>query len=55
MTKDGSMPAYKHGIISHAIENWYDIPVSEREYELLSDEEMDAYFKELEEQSNDET
>lgn len=49
LTKDGSMPAYKHGRIAHMIEDWYDIPLSDNEYELLSDEEMDDYFKKLEE------
>ena len=48
-TKDGGMPPYKHGRIVHTIENWYDIPISDKEYELLSDEEMDDYFKKLEE------
>ena len=49
MTKDGGMPPYKHGRIAHTIEDWYDIPISDKEYELLSDEEMDDYFKKLEE------
>ena len=55
MTKDGGMPAYRHGMISHAIEDWYDIPVSEKEYELLAEEEMDAYFKRLEEETTNES
>lgn len=55
MTKDGGMPAYKHGIVDHSIEDWYDIALSDQEYELLSDEEMDDYFKKLEEERNDET
>ena len=29
--------------------DWYDIPISDNEYELLSDEEMDDYFKKMEE------
>ena len=48
-TKDGGMPPYKHGRISHMIDDWYDIPISDNEYELLSDEEMDDYFKKMEE------
>ena len=31
------------------IDDWYDIPISDNEYELLSDEEMDDYFKKMEE------
>ena len=42
-TKDGGMPPYKHGRISHMIDDWYDIPISDNEYELLSDEEMDEF------------
>lgn len=49
MTKDGGMPPYRHGRITHTVEDWYDIPISDNEYELLSDEEMDDYFKKLEE------
>ena len=49
MTKDGGMPAFKHGKVNHMIDDWYNIPLSDNEYELLSDEEMDDYFKKLEE------
>lgn len=54
-TKDGGQPPYRHGKPSHSIDDWYNIPISDKEYELLSDEEMDAYFKKLEEERNEET
>lgn len=47
-THDGDAPAYKHGVDKHSIQDWQDIMVSDMEYELLSDEDMDEYFEELE-------
>ena len=33
--------------VKRAIRNWQNILLSDREYELLSDEDMDNYFKQL--------
>lgn len=55
-TTDGKQKPYIHGAASHFIDDWQDILLSDNEYELLSDEEMDDYFKNLEkETSNNET
>lgn len=47
-TKDGSAKPYQHGVIKHNIENWQDIILSDNEYELYSEEDMEEYFAELE-------
>lgn len=55
-TTDGKQKPYIHGTARHFIDDWQDILLSDNEYELLSDEEMDDYFKNLEkETSNNET
>lgn len=55
-TTDGKQKPYIHGTASHFIDDWRNILLSDNEYELLSDEEMDDYFKNLEkETSNNET
>lgn len=55
-TADGDQKPYIHGTASHFIDDWQNILLSDNEYELLSDEEMDDYFKNLEkETSNNET
>lgn len=55
-TADGDQKPYIHGKASHYINDWQNILLSDNEYELLSDEEMDDYFKNLEkETSNNET
>ena len=47
---------YIHGKASHYINDWQNILLNDNEYELLSDEEMDDYFKNLDkETSNNET
>lgn len=53
-TRDGKASAYRHGEIEHNIENWQEIILSDHEYELYSDEDMDEYFKELEENKSTE-
>lgn len=52
-TKDGSAPAYQHGQIKYAIEDWHNIILSDNSYELYSEEDMDEYLKELEEKQNE--
>lgn len=46
-TTNGKGKAYKHGIIEHSYENWQDIELTDNEYELLSEEDMDEYFSKL--------
>ena len=51
-TKDGSAKPYQHGVIHHNIENWQDIILSDNEYELYSEEDMEEYFAELKNENN---
>lgn len=44
---DGGAEPYEHGVVKHAYDDWQNITLSEDEYELLSDEDMDEYFKNL--------
>ena len=44
---DGGAEPYEHGEIKHTFDDWQDIELSDNEYELLSDEDMDEYFKNL--------
>ncbi len=46
-TTDGNARPYIHGKIKYSIDDWQNIILSDREYELLSDEDMDNYFKQL--------
>lgn len=56
-TKDGNAPSYRHGLVKYNIENWYDIPISDKEYELLSEEDLEEYLEtfEIEENENEKT
>ena len=47
-TKDGNGQSYEHGKIHGLIDNWQDIVISDNDYELLSDEDMEEYFNQLE-------
>ena len=47
-TKDGNSQSYEHGKIHGLIDNWQDIIISDNVYELLSDEDMEEYFNQLE-------
>lgn len=47
-TTDGGMKSYSHGVIHHAIDDWQNIPLSDKEYELLSEEDLEEYFSTLE-------
>ena len=38
-TTDGNAKPYEHGCVTHDVKDW--------QYELLSDEDMDNYFKQL--------
>lgn len=46
-TTDGNAKPYLHGKIKYSIDDWQNILLGDREYELLSDEDMDNYFKQL--------
>ena len=46
-TTDGNAKPYLHGKIKYSIDDWQNILLSDREYELLSDEDVDNYFKQL--------
>lgn len=46
-TTDGNAKPYLHGKIKYSIDDWQNILLSDREYELLSDVDMDNYFKQL--------
>ena len=50
---DGGMPIYEHGKADLFIEDWQNILVSDQEYEILSGDEMDIYFKLLEDKKNE--
>ena len=50
-TADGYQKPYIHGNASHYIQDWQNILLTDSEYELLSDEEMDDYFTELEKEN----
>ena len=43
-TKDGLAEAYQHGLIRHNIENWQDITLTDYEYELYSEQDLQEYF-----------
>lgn len=47
-TLDGGSFAYLHGKVSHFINNWQDIALSNKEYEILDEEETENYLKQLE-------
>lgn len=53
-TKDGSAKAYQHGVIRHNYTNWQDIKLSDYEYELYSETDLQEYFKLLEEKEKKE-
>lgn len=46
-TRDGKAKAYVHGKARHMIDDWQNILLSDSDYELLSDEDIDEYFHEL--------
>ena len=52
-TLDGGYLPYIHGQASHFIEDWQNILLSNNEYELLDEEEIENYLKEIKE--NEET
>ncbi|MEG2908263.1 MAG: type IV secretory system conjugative DNA transfer family protein [Erysipelotrichaceae bacterium] len=51
-TKDGRAPIYEHGKVMYAIEDWQNIMLSDDDYELYSEEDIEELFAE---QENEET
>lgn len=51
-TRDGNREAYYHGNADHMINDWQNIILGDGEYELYSEEDMELYFQELEQESN---
>ena len=47
LTRDGEAKPYIHGKIRYAIDDWQDILLSDREYELYDEEDLERYFKQL--------
>ena len=48
LTRDGeAKKPYIHGKIRYAIDDWQDILLSDREYELYDEEDLERYFKQL--------
>lgn len=43
-TRDGSAPAYQHGPVHHMVEDWQNILLSDYEYELYSETDLQEYF-----------
>ena len=49
-TADGGMKPYVHGQVFHNIEDWQNILLSDDEYELLDETDLQLYFEKLEEE-----
>ena len=47
-TADGKAPSYYHAIVKHSYDKWQDIILSDDDYELLSEEDMEEYFRKQE-------
>lgn len=52
-TKDGKAQSYQHGVVKHNYENWQDIVLSDNEYELYSEEDMEEYFAKIEKKTEE--
>lgn len=52
-TKVGKAQPYQHGVVKHSFENWQDIVLSDNEYELYSEEDMEEYFAEIEKKTEE--
>ena len=46
-TRDGKAKPYEHGKTKYAIEDWQNILLTDGDYELYSDEDIEEYFEEL--------
>ena len=54
LIRDGEAKPYIHGKIRYAIDDWQDILLSDREYELYDEEDLERYFKQLNKNENEE-
>lgn len=53
-TKDGLAKPYQHGVVKHFIEDWQNIMLSNQEYELYSEEDIEEYLNELSKEQSQE-
>ena len=44
-TMDGNAKPYEHGCVTHDVKDWQNIVLSDKEYELVDEEELENYFK----------
>lgn len=42
----------KYGLVKHTYEDWQNIILTDNEYELYSEEDMEEYFRKLKEEEN---
>ena len=47
---EAGAPKYLHGLDRHSINDWQNIVLSDNEYELLSEKDLEKYLIELDEQ-----
>ena len=47
-TRDGEAEVYEHGSVRRNIEDWQNVLLSDEEYELYSEKDMEEYIKEIE-------
>lgn len=48
-TMDGNAKPYEHGCVTHDVKDWQNIVLSDKEYELVDEEELENYFKNMKE------
>lgn len=51
-TVDGKGQRYEHGKIKYSIDDWQNILISDEDYELYSEEDLEEYFREIEKQQS---
>lgn len=51
-TADGKAKRYEHGKIKYSIDDWQNILISDEDYELYSEEDLEEYFREIEKQQS---
>lgn len=48
-TMDGKAKPYEHGCVTHDVKDWQNIVLSDKDYELVDEEELENYFKNMKE------
>lgn len=48
-TMDGNAKPYEHGCVTHDVKDWQNIVLSDKDYELVDEEELENYFKNMKE------